>query len=96
MIGMLDACPLSRCLHENGVLHRDIKPSNFAIGCRSHDQHQIYILDFGLSRIYRTADGKVRQPRPFVFFGLGLNSTGGGVGVCVCVWGGGGVFLAWP
>ncbi len=58
-----------RILHEHGVLHRDIKPSNLALGCPSSaDRHRVFILDFGLARLYRTNAGKVRSPRTFAGF----------------------------
>jgi tau tubulin kinase len=50
--------------HEAGYIHRDIKPSNFAIGKRGQSScRRIYILDFGLCRQYRYADGRLRIPR---------------------------------
>eukprot|EP00039_Didymoeca_costata_P003721 m.69336 g.69336 ORF g.69336 m.69336 type:complete len:656 (-) comp12046_c0_seq1:113-2080(-) len=52
-----------KCVHDRGVLHRDIKPSNFAIGCTPATRTRIFLFDFGLSRIYRVADGSVRLPR---------------------------------
>lgn len=56
-------------VHKHGILHRDIKPSNFAMGCPGTlDFHRCYILDFGLSFIYRTADGNIKEPRPFCGF----------------------------
>eukprot|EP00041_Stephanoeca_diplocostata_P021065 m.483613 g.483613 ORF g.483613 m.483613 type:complete len:942 (-) comp21728_c1_seq2:54-2879(-) len=59
-----------RTLHEHGVLHRDIKPSNFAVGSAHNaaDFQRIYVLDFGLSRLYRTAEGRVRAARPVAGF----------------------------
>ncbi|KAF7637836.1 Protein kinase domain-containing protein [Meloidogyne graminicola] len=50
-------------IHSIGFLHRDIKPSNFAVGRTSSTQHNIYMLDFGLARLYLNAKGEVRTPR---------------------------------
>ncbi|MCL0149255.1 protein kinase domain-containing protein, partial [Klebsiella pneumoniae] len=36
-------------LHTRNVIHRDIKPENFLI----NRNNQIYMIDFGLSRIYK-------------------------------------------
>jgi serine/threonine protein kinase len=57
-----------RAVHDHGALHRDIKPSNFAIGCGKEDSRRVYILDFGLARLYRTSSGSVRAPRTFAGF----------------------------
>jgi len=47
---------LLRSVHEKGILHRDIKPANFVIS-RGDKGRGIYILDFGLSVMYRRDDG---------------------------------------
>ena len=39
-------------IHSKGYLHGDIKPENFVIG--NNDQRIIYIIDFGLSKKYRS------------------------------------------
>ena len=43
--------------HERGYIHRDLKPDNMLIG-RSHHQNQVFLIDFGLAKKYRTADGQ--------------------------------------
>jgi len=43
-------------VHSTGVLHRDIKPANFVIS-RGDRGRTIYILDFGLSVMYKRHDG---------------------------------------
>jgi tau tubulin kinase len=65
----LQAVTAIQCVHEHGVLHRDIKPSNFALGKPGGvGAAKLYILDFGLSRIYRMPDGTVRPPRKYAGF----------------------------
>lgn len=55
-------------MHALGLLHRDIKPSNYAIGLNDTDSRNIYLLDFGLVRRFKTKDGRIRDPRPAAGF----------------------------
>ena len=49
----IEIVPILRFIHDNHFIHRDIKPDNFAIGYEDHCQ--IYILDFGLAKKYRSS-----------------------------------------
>ena len=40
-------------VHSKNIIHRDIKPENFVVGY--HNNSTIYIIDFGISRKYRSA-----------------------------------------
>jgi len=42
-------------VHNMGYIHRDIKPSNFVKGKK--EDKQIYIVDFGLSKLYLNDKG---------------------------------------
>jgi len=55
MLG-IEIVRLLRSVHGKGILHRDIKPANFVIS-RGDKGRGIYILDFGLSVMYRRDDG---------------------------------------
>jgi casein kinase 1 len=49
-------------VHSKNFLHRDIKPDNFIIGL-AQKAHQVYVIDFGLSKKYR--DSKTNQHIPY-------------------------------
>ena len=48
-------------MHNNNIIHRDIKPANIAIG-REEKSKYIYLLDFGLSKKYRSSKTKKHFP----------------------------------
>ncbi|CAD8151025.1 unnamed protein product [Paramecium pentaurelia] len=43
--------------HQKGVIHRDLKPENIIFGI-GRDISKLYLIDFGISKIYRDSNGK--------------------------------------
>jgi len=39
-------------IHSRHIIHQDLKPDNLLIGV-GHGSHQVHIIDFGLSKLYR-------------------------------------------
>ena len=55
-------------IHSKNYIHRDIKPHNFLMGLK--DPNMLYIIDFGLSKKYRSKKGK------HISFSITNNITG--------------------
>lgn len=53
-------------MHKKGYVHRDVKPSNFVR--RSAESTEFCIIDFGLAKQHRDAQGKLRPEREHVEF----------------------------
>ena len=45
-----------KVVHEERIIHRDIKPENLLIGNTDQTKNTIYVIDFGLSRVYKNTD----------------------------------------
>jgi len=49
-------------LHQEGYIHRDLKPSNFVHGLGRAGKKQVYVIDFGQSRMFVDEEGEFRYP----------------------------------
>jgi serine/threonine protein kinase len=55
---MLTAFNIIKQVHERGVIHRDIKPDNFLIKKDINGVYQLYLIDFGLSKLFMQSNKK--------------------------------------
>ena len=44
-------------LHNAGIVHRDLKPENIVLG-RGENSNQVFLIDFGISKIYKDTYGR--------------------------------------
>lgn len=61
-------------IHVLGVLHRDIKPQNILYGLGRH-RHDLYLVDFGLAKVFPDLTEKKNGRRPSRFIGTRLFSS---------------------
>ncbi|CAI2348187.1 unnamed protein product [Caenorhabditis sp. 36 PRJEB53466] len=52
-----------RDVHSLGYIHRDVKPANMCFGITQNTRHVLKLVDYGLVRRYKNADGTRRKPR---------------------------------
>lgn len=45
-------------IHNRGIIHRDIKPENLLTGRSDARSDMLYTIDFGLSKMYTSIEGK--------------------------------------
>lgn len=60
--------PILENIHSRSIIHRDLKPENLLMG-RDHESNLVYMIDFGISKIYRDNQGKhipFREKKPFI------------------------------
>lgn len=56
LILALQGFGLLESIHKKGVLHRDLKPENLILGI-DDEFGMLYLIDFGISKFFRDADG---------------------------------------
>ncbi|KAL4502231.1 hypothetical protein ABPG72_000466 [Tetrahymena utriculariae] len=55
-------------VHNRSIIHRDLKPENILMG-RENEAHMVYIIDYGISKIYRDNSGRhitFKDNKPFI------------------------------
>ena len=60
--------PILENIHNRSIIHRDLKPENLLMG-QNENSHLIYLIDFGISKIYRDSNGRhiaFKDNKPFI------------------------------
>jgi len=60
--------PLLESIHNRSIIHRDLKPENILMG-RNEKQNKVYLIDYGISKIYRDSNGRhiaFKDSKPFI------------------------------
>jgi len=55
-------------VHNSGIVHRDLKPENIVVG-RGENSNQMFLIDFGISKIYKDTYGRhipYREKKSFI------------------------------
>ena len=52
--------PIFKFIHDKNIIHRDVKPDNISVGY--DDPCEIYFLDFGLAKKYRSSKTLKHNP----------------------------------
>jgi casein kinase 1 len=56
-------------IHNRNVIHRDLKPENILLGRTDNEAHMIYLVDFGISKVFRDNQGRhisFKENKPFI------------------------------
>ena len=60
--------PIIENVHNRSIIHRDLKPENILMG-REEESKLVYLIDFGISKIYRDSNGRhisFKEHKPFI------------------------------
>jgi serine/threonine protein kinase len=55
----LQALESLEILHDQGFIHRDVKMANFMVGRGAEGAAKVYLIDFGLVKVYCSRNGNL-------------------------------------